>query len=205
MKILIVDDHAVLREGAARLLSTIPGSQIFQAATGHEALALMRKEQPQIVVLDIGLGNSSGLELLQRFKIEDKTVRVVMFTMHTEAAYAVRALRAGALGYVSKSSPASELVTAVKQVAAGERYVDREMANDLAFASAGTDNPLEKLTNREVEILRLLGEGKSLTQIANTFGIAYKTVVNSCGRVKEKLGLERTADLIRVSIESRNR
>lgn len=205
MKILIVDDHAVVREGARRLLATIPDAEIIEAATAQEALASFRKDAPHVVVLDINLTRSSGLELLQRLKAEEKSARVVMFTMHSEPGYAVRALRAGASGYVSKSAPASELVTAVKRVAAGERYVDRDLASELAFAASSPEDPMQKLTNREVEILRLLGDGKSLTEIAGTFGIAYKTVVNTCSRVREKLGLERTIDLVRISIESRNR
>lgn len=205
MKILIVDDHAVLREGVRRLLQSIPGAVVHEAATTHEALAKLRQEQPHVVVLDINLGGSSGLELLTRLKSEQRNVRIVMFTMYSEANYVARALRAGALGYVSKSAPASELVTAIKKVAEGERYIDRDIACDVAFAVPAAEDPMGKLTNREIEILRLLGEGKSLTQIAATFGIAYKTVANSCSRLKEKLGLDRTADLIRFSLESKTR
>jgi len=205
MKILIIDDHAVLREGVRRLLGTIPGAEISEAATTNEALAKLRQDPPHVVVLDINLNGSSGLELLQRLKSEQKNVRVVMFTMYTEPSYIARAIKAGAAGYVSKSAPAGELVTAVRKVAEGERYIDREIASDLYFNRSSADDPLQNLTNREVEILRLLGEGKSLTQIASTFGIAYKTVANSCGRLKEKLGLERTADLIRFSLDTRTR
>ncbi|MEQ1647036.1 MAG: response regulator transcription factor [Hyphomicrobiaceae bacterium] len=205
MKILIIDDHAVLREGVRRLLATIPGAEISEASTTNEALAKLRLDPPHVVILDINLNGSSGLELLQRLKSEQKSVRVVMFTMYTEPSYIARAIKAGAAGYVSKSAPAGELVTAVRKVAEGERYIDREIASDLYFNRSSADDPLQKLTNREVEILRLLGEGKSLTQIASTFGIAYKTVANSCGRLKEKLGLERTADLIRFSLDTRTR
>ena len=94
-------------------------------------------------------------------------------------------------------------MTAVRKIASGDRYLDRSMASELVFSSAMSEDPLHKLSNREVEILRLLGEGKSLAEIAATFGIAYKTVANSCSRLKEKLGVERTADLIRLSVERR--
>jgi DNA-binding NarL/FixJ family response regulator len=204
MKILVVDDHAVVREGVRRLLSSLPNSEIFEASTSADALAIYKSKAPNVVVLDINLDTSSGLELLQRLKSEDKNARIVMFTMHSEPSYAMRALRAGALGYVSKSTPADELIAAVKRVAEGERYIDRELANDLIIAPT-SDDPLSTLSNRELEILRLLGEGKSITEISNFFGIAYKTVANSCSRLKEKLGLERTADLIRLSIENRGR
>lgn len=205
MKILIVDDHAVVREGIRRLLATISGAEIHEAATAHDALNLSRSVNPDVVVLDINLDGSSGLELLRRLKAENAAARIVMFTMHSEPSYAMRALKAGAAGYVSKSAEAGELVTAVKKIASGDRYLDRSMASDLVFSSAFTEDPLHKLSNREVEILRLLGEGKSLAEIAATFGIAYKTVANSCSRLKEKLGVERTADLIRLSVERRIR
>lgn len=199
MKILVVDDHAVVREGVRRLLATISGAEVHEAATSQDALALSRSVNPDVVVLDISLDGSSGLELLRRLKSENAAQRVVMFSMHSEPGYAMRALKAGAAGYVSKSADAGELVTAVKKVAAGDRYLDRSVANDLVF-SASTDDPLRKLSNREVEILRLLGEGKSLGEIASTFGVAYKTIANTCSRLKEKLGVERTADLIRLSV-----
>lgn len=203
MKILVVDDHVVVREGIRRLLGTLPHAEILEAGSAVEALTIFRKENPSLVVLDVHLNSSSGLELLPRLKAEDKNARIVMFTMHAEPSYAARAIRAGAMGYVSKSAGADELIAAIRSVADGDRYVDRELASELVFGpSTGTD-PFEELSNREMEILRLLGEGKSLSQIASTFGIAYKTVANSCTRLKEKLGLERTADLIRVSIQRR--
>lgn len=205
MKILIIDDHAVLREGVRRLISTLPNVEILEAATSHDALAQFKKHQPAITILDVNLGGSSGLELLQRLRSESKSARIIMFTMHTEQTYALRAIRAGAMGYVSKSAPLDELLTAVKRVADGEKYLDRDLASDLAFCPPAANDPMSNLSNREIEILRLLGEGKSLTQIASNFGIAYKTVANSCSRLKTKLGLERTTDLIRVSLESRGR
>lgn len=199
MKILVVDDHAVVREGVRRLLATIPGAEIHEAATSQDAMTLCRSVGPDVIVLDISLDGSSGLELLRRIKVENAAQRVVIFSMHSEPGYAMRALKAGAAGYVSKSAEAGELVTAVRKVAAGDRYLDRSVANELVF-SASTDDPLRKLSNREVEILRLLGEGKSLGEIASTFGVAYKTIANTCSRLKEKLGVERTADLIRLSV-----
>lgn len=205
MKILIIDDHAVVREGVRRLLSSIPRAEIFEAANSHEGLAVFRAQVPDVVVLDINLETSSGLELLKRLKGESKTVKIVMFTMHSEPSYALRALRAGASGYVGKSTPAEELVTAVKRVMEGQRYIDRELANELVLSPVDVEDPMSTLSNREIEILRLLGEGKSISEIAQVFGIAYKTVANSCSRLKEKLGIDRTADLIRLSIESRGR
>jgi two-component system invasion response regulator UvrY len=203
MKVLIVDDHAVVRQGVHRLLSSIPDMTIFEAATAHEALTVVRRECPDVVVLDINLEGASGLELLRRIKIERAASRVLMFSMHSEPIYASRAIKAGASGYVCKSASSNDLVTAVVKIAAGETYLDSAMAGELVLNSVRSEDPLRKLTNREIEILRMLGEGKSLQDIADAIGIAYKTVANSCGRIKEKLDLPRTSDLIRFSIENR--
>jgi two-component system invasion response regulator UvrY len=202
MKILVVDDHAVVREGVRRLLLAIEGVTIIEAETAHEGMTLFRREVPDIVVLDINLKNSSGIELLRRFRIENAAVRVVIFSMYSDVAYATSARRAGAIGYVSKSAPAAEL-NAVKRAARGEPYVDSETARELASAALSPEESLKDLTPRETEILRLLGEGKSLSGIAETLGIAYKTVANTCSKLKEKLGLERTGDLIRLAVENR--
>ena len=203
MKVLVIDDHAVVRQGVQRLLSVLPNIVMFEAATAHEALALARKESPDVVILDINLEGASGLELLRRLRIESPTLRILMFSMHAEPIYANRALKAGAYGYVCKSAGSDELLTAVQRVAEGHRYLDSSMAGELAMSSVRSEDPLRKLTNREIEILRMLGEGKSLQGIAEAIGIAYKTVANSCGRIKEKLDLPRTSDLIRFSIENR--
>jgi two-component system invasion response regulator UvrY len=203
MKVLIVDDHAVVRQGVHRLLSSMPDMTIFEAATAHEALTVVRREGPDVVVLDINLEGASGLELLRRIKIERAASRVLMFSMHSEPIYASRAIKAGASGYVCKSASSNDLVTAVVKIAAGETYLDSAMAGELVLNSVRSEDPLRKLTNREIEILRMLGEGKSLQDIADAIGIAYKTVANSCGRIKEKLDLPRTSDLIRFSIENR--
>ncbi len=201
MKIMLVDDHSVVREGVRRLLSSMEGVELCEAGTGQEALALFRKEHPELVLLDLNLTGIGGLELLRRLLLEDEAVRVVVFSMHAEPIYAARALRLGARGYVSKSAGADELVTAVKRVAEGGRYVEREIADELAFAPLSGEDPLQQLTTREIEILRLLGKGNSLTEIAEAIGVAYKTVANTCSIIKSKLGVERTADLIRVSME----
>lgn len=205
MKVLIVDDHVVVREGVRRLLATFPGIEVVEAANARDALTEFRRSQPALVILDINLDGSSGLEFLQRLRAHSRSARIIMFTMHAEPDYVARAIRAGAMGYVSKSAPADELIDAVRKVQAGEQYIDRELADGLAMAQSRPDDPYLNLTNREVEILRLLGEGKSIAQMAATFGVAYKTVANSCSLLKAKLGLERTADLIRLSLERRDR
>lgn len=200
MKLLIVDDHDIVRQGVRRLLALLPDSDVFEAGTADDGFDTYMREKPAVVVLDINLAGGSGLELLTRVRNADPNARVVMFSMHADPAYANRALRSGALGFVGKSASADELIEAVKAVSTGRRYIDRHLANEMVLNPVEGD-PLGSLTNRETEILRLLGEGKSLNEIANIFGIAYKTVANTCTRLKEKLGVERTADLIRISLE----
>ena len=201
LKILLVDDHSVVRAGVRRLLESIPGTEILEAQTGHETLALFRSEEPDLVLLDLNMEGVGGLELLRRLLLEDKKARVVVFTMHSEPIYAARALKLGAKGYVTKSASADELVAAVRQVADGGHYIEAELASKLAIGQFDGEDPLHQLSTREVEILRLLGDGKSLTAIAETLGVSYKTVANTCSLIKNKLGLQRTADLIRVSLE----
>lgn len=201
LKILLVDDHQVVRAGVRRLLEGIHGSEILEAETGHATLSLFRTEHPDIVLLDLNMEGVGGLELLRRLLLEDKKARVIVFTMHSEPIYAARALKLGAKGYVTKSASADELMAAVKQVSAGGHYIEAELASKLAIGQFDGEDPLHQLSTREVEILRLLGEGKSLTDIAETLGVSYKTVANTCSLIKNKLGLQRTADLIRVSLE----
>ena len=204
MKLLLVDDHVLVRQGVRLLLSAIPRAEIFEAATSYEALAVFRQQSPDVVVLAISLAGASGLELLKRFLIENPNAKVLMLSMHAEAIYAARAVQAGARGYISKGASAEELVTAVLRIAEGKRYVEREIATDLAMKQfSGDGDLLERLTMREIEILRLLGEGKSLSAIASTLGVAYKTVANACSLMKSKLAVERTADLIRMALEMR--
>ena len=204
MKILLVEDHGVVREGVRRLLSLHFDVTIFEAGTVSEALESYHLNKPDLVVLDLNLEGAGGLEFLRRVVSLNSAsgARVIIFSMHAEPAFAVRALKAGARGYVSKSAPVDELVAAVRKVSDGGVYVDREIAALLAANPGGTDDPLQSLNAREVEILRLLGQGKSLTAIAESLGIAYKTVANNCSQMKVKLGVERTADLIRLGLQS---
>lgn len=201
MKILVVDDHTVMRQGIQRLLGAIPDARVEEAGSAREAMLLARHERPDIVVLDINLKETSGLDLLKRMRLEWPGLRVVVFSMYADIVYARTARRLGALGFVSKSADAEELVKAVRHAMRGEVYIDRQTAASLELAPI-PDVAGGKLSNREIEILRLLAEGKSLTGIAETLGVAYKTVANQCTRIKEKLGLDRTADLIRYALEN---
>lgn len=202
MKILIVDDHAVVREGLCRLLSVHFEGGLLEASNIDDGLEIYAREHPSIVILDLNFEGPGGLEMLRRLLGREPSARVVIFSMHHDPVYAVRALKAGAKGYVGKGAPVEELLDAVKAIDAGGQYVDRDLASRIALAQSVPEDPLEALTLREVEILRLLGQGKSLTAIAENLGIAYKTVANICTQMKVKLGLDRTADLIRLAVKT---
>jgi DNA-binding NarL/FixJ family response regulator len=201
MKILIIDDHSVVRAGVRRLLSTITQASMLEASTAEEALPIVREWCPDVILLDLALPRMSGLDLLRCLVEENDRIRVVVFSMHAEPVYAVRALKLGAVGYVSKSACADELLTAVSRVAEGGRYVESEIASELAFTPAHSEDPLRQLSAREIEIIRLLREGLSLTEISHSMGLAYKTIANTCSNLKSKLGLQRKADLIRLTME----
>jgi len=203
MNILLVDDHAIVRAGLRRLLATEVNVSISEAESGQAAFEVCRRDRPDLIILDLNLPGSSGLELLRQLIQLDKSVKILVLSMHSEPVYAARALQAGARGYISKSAGAEEFVEAVRQVGRGQHYVEREIAAELVVAKFSGADPLSQLTAREVDILRLLGEGNTYTQIAAALGISYKTVANLSSVIRAKLAVETTADLIRLSVESR--
>ena len=200
MKILLVDDHAIVRDGVRRLLETSMTAEILEATGAEQALQIVQDEQPDLVLLDLNLDGMGGLEFIPRAMRLNHPVRIIVLSMHAEPAYITQALKAGAMGYVSKAAAPEEIVTAVENVLAGRRYIEQDLKQRLEPAGLTAGDPLDKLTLRELEILRLLGRGESLAAIAESLGVAYKTVANTCTQMKHKLGLERTADLIRVAL-----
>jgi DNA-binding NarL/FixJ family response regulator len=201
MQILIVDDHPVVRAGLRRLLATEAGCEIREAADGREALSLFKAHRPAVVVLDLNLPGIGGLETIARLRSADPGARVLVLSMHDDPIHVTRALRAGAAGYVSKSAAPEEIITAVRRVANGHTYLEHEIAEELAFSNLREQSPLQDLSSRDLEILRLLASGRSLPQIADTLGISYKTAANNCSQIKGKLGASGTADLVRIAIQ----
>jgi two-component system invasion response regulator UvrY len=199
VKILVVDDHLVVREGIVRLLtSAFPGVDLETAADVDAALRAYGKDHVDLVILDINLGSGNGFSLLKDLFARNERVRVLVFSMHSETGYVLRALHLGARAYVSKSAPADELIAAIRAVMASSRYVESRIAADLAEGADVLETP--QLTEREADILRQLGQGKSVRDIAAESGRSYKTISNSCGTIKAKLGLRRSLDLVRVSM-----
>jgi two-component system invasion response regulator UvrY len=200
MKILLVDDHVIVRSGLRSLLASVADTQISEAATGREALQRLRQDRPDLVLLDLKLPGIGGLELLRRMLLEDRTTRILVLSMHAEPLYAARAMQLGARGYLSKNASAEELLTAVRRVVEDGRYIESDIAQELALQTIVSGHGLQDLTERDLEIIRLLADGMSLGEIADALGIGYKTVANACTQIKAKLGVTRTNDLIRMAM-----
>jgi DNA-binding NarL/FixJ family response regulator len=201
MRVLVVDDHPIVRAGLRRLLAAEPGTEITEAASGQEAVSVFRDTRPDIVLLDLNLPGISGMEVLGRLLIEDPKARVLVISLYDNPIYVARILEAGARGYISKNTPPEQILEAVRRVAAGRTYIEPEVAQELALGHVRpAAHPLSQLSSRDVEILRLLADGRSLTEIADAIGVSYKTVANQCSQLKAKLATPRTADLIRLAL-----
>ena len=204
IKILIVDDHTVVREGLKRILYTYDDITIVgEAAHAPGALAELRSRQVDLLLLDVSLPGRTGLELLKTIKVDYPRLAVLILSAYTEDQYALRALRDGADGYLNKESAPELLVTAIRKVAAGGKYVSPAMAERLAQAiSVPADKPVhESLSERELVVLRMIAMGKSLNQIAESLHISPKTVSTYRTRIIEKTGLKTNAELIRYLLE----
>src|SRR3984957_7235246 len=202
MRILIVDDHPIVASGCRALLAGKPDITVLEAADAESGEAAFVAELPDICVLDINLPGVSGFELARRILARDGTARLLMFSMNDDPIFAARAIEAGAKGYVSKSGDPGDLVEAIGKVADGGVFLPSAIAQGIAFAGPGlAENPLTKLTQSEIETLRLLGTGKSLSEIAWLVHSSYKTIANSSSIMRQKLGLRSSAELLRFAIE----
>jgi two-component system, NarL family, invasion response regulator UvrY len=203
INILLVDDHAIVREGYRALLAKQPGLQVVaEAGDGARAYNLFKQFQPDLTITDISLPGSSGLELIARIKQRQADAKILVFSMHQNPGFAARALRAGALGYVTKSSPPEELLRAIREVHAGRHLLSADIALALALEKLGGERiALETLTVREFEILRLLVDGQSNEEIARILNISPKTVGNCHYLIKRKLGVASDIELTRLAIK----
>lgn len=205
MRVLCVDDHAIFRQGVKQiLLQHDRQTKIGEAATAEQAMQLVRESRWDVAILDLSLPDRSGLHLLTELKLEQPELPVLILSMHADDEYALRALRNGASGYVTKESAPEELITAIQKVTHGGRYMTPALAEKVAFAAASpshAEKPHHALSERENEVLRLIGAGKSLKEIAATLSLSVKSVGTYRARVLEKMGMSTNADLIRYVIE----
>jgi two-component system, NarL family, invasion response regulator UvrY len=203
MRVLIVDDHRIVASGCRALFADDPGIVILEASDAESGERVFVDQQPDICVLDINLPTVSGFELARRILARDRSAGIIMFSMNDDPIFAARAIEIGAKGYVSKAGDPCDLVEAIREVGKGGTYLPPAIARSIAFAGpAFAKSPLSKLTSREMEILRLLSAGKSLSEIAWLVHSSYKTVANTSSIMRQKLGVRSSAELVRLAIES---
>jgi two-component system invasion response regulator UvrY len=202
-RILMADDHELVRRGLRQLLAeSLPKAEIAEASDARQTLDFARKQEYDIVLLDINLPDRNGIEVLQDLKQLKPQLPVVMLTAFPEKDYAVRAFKLGAAGYVSKQSAASELITAIGKVLAGGRYITSTLAEALASTVAGESpaEPHEALSNRELQVLRKVAQGKPLKEIAAELSLSEKTVGTYRMRISQKLGLSTNVEIARYAL-----
>jgi two-component system, NarL family, invasion response regulator UvrY len=205
MKILICDDHKIVREGLRQILQQLQGmSLIEEAGDGNEALIILKKDVFDIVLLDISLPDRSGLEILQSIKTKWPSTNVLMLSMHPQEQYAIRALKLGASGYLTKDTASEELLLAVKQVSVGGKYISQSLAESLTLhLNKDTDRQKhEILSGREFDIMIKIANGKSLQEIGNELCISDKTVSTYRSRIMKKMELSKNTDLARYCLEN---
>ncbi|MBI2752446.1 MAG: response regulator transcription factor [Betaproteobacteria bacterium] len=205
IRVLIADDHTLVREGLRQLLAATVDIQVAgEAANGDEALALVKANDFDLAVVDLSMPGLSGIDLIKRLKTEKPALRILVLSMHGEQQYAARALKAGASGYVTKDSASEQLVAAVRKVAGGGVQISEAAAAQLVGAAhAGEAAPHTLLSDREFEIFRLLVAGKGLSEIAAKLHLSVKTVSTHKTRLLHKMGMESTVDLVRYALEKK--
>ena len=204
-KILLVDDHAIVREGYRSVLHKQAGLQVCgEADEGSDAYRLFKETRPDLVIMDLSMPGIGGVEVIRRIRQLDPTARILVFTMHQNAAFAIQAIRAGARGYVTKSSPPAALVRAVFDIFAGRIALSADIDHELALSRLGHEKmAVEDLTAREFEVLRLLLAEKTTAQIAAALSISARTVANHHSLIKTKLGVSSDIELVRLALRQR--
>lgn len=201
IRVLLVDDHAVVRAGYRMLLEQAGMDVIAEADSGENACRLYAELQPDVVIMDLSLPGISGLEAVRRIVARDAKARILVFSMHDDPVFIDQAVNAGARGYITKRSAAEVMVEALRTIAGGKVYIEPGLAQELAFRKIReNDSPFAVLTTREFEICTLLAQGRNTSEIAKRLSISYKTVANYSTQIKGKLGVGTTAELARLAI-----
>ena len=205
-RLLVVDDHSVVRYGLGQLIHAEPDLEICGEASGvHEALGMIQKLDPNMVIIDLSLKDGSGIELIKQIRAHHNGVRMLVWSMHDEFLFAERALRAGAMGYVCKDEPIQMVVEAIRQVLNGKIHLSDRIADRLLVHMASGDqdggrNSLEQLSNRELEVFELIGRGHTRGQIAQNLHLSVKTIESHQENIKRKLFLSTNQELFRRAV-----
>jgi len=207
--ILLVDDHPVLRRGVAELINGEDDLEVIgEVGSMPEVFAMVAKLKPALVVVDVSLDGNNGIELMKQLSFRDANLKMLAYSMHDEQIYAERALRAGAKGYVMKQTPPEHLLSAIRVVLKGKIYLSNQMSDRLLGKLVGagtsatpTESPIDKLSDRELEVLQLMGKGLTTSQIADKLCLSVKTVETYREHLKQKLNLQSGPELLRYAIE----
>jgi DNA-binding NarL/FixJ family response regulator len=204
LKILIADDHPVVRRGLKQIIAETADMAVAdEATTGWEVLSKVKTGNYDVVVLDITMPGKDGMEVLAQLRYEKPGLPVLMLSMHPEEQFAVRALRAGASGYLTKESAQDELVAAIREVSRGAKYVSSSLAERLASViQRGERLPHETLSDREWEVMRLLASGKTVTEIARALSLSVKTISTYRSRILQKMRMKNNAELTRYALDN---
>jgi DNA-binding NarL/FixJ family response regulator len=201
VKILIIDDHPLLRSGLGRLFAIEFGATIFEAATAAEGLHQFDRAKPDITVLDLNLPDQGGLSVLRRIREDEPEARVIILSMHDDALSAAACLRGGAIAYLSKSAEPTLILEAVRKALQGQHYLQPTIAQDLAIQQVThPDDPIRSLGAQDMEMLRLILAGKRLDQIAQSLGLAEKTIANRKTALRAKLNVANDVELVKVAL-----
>ena len=204
IRIVIADDHAIVREGLKRIVSSVDDMQVTgEAADGTEVMQRVRELSFDVLMLDLSMPGRSGMELIKLVHAEKPKLRILVLSMHQELQYAVRAIKSGASGYLTKESAPSLLEQAIRKLAGGGAFISAEVAEQLALGAmpGGEGLPHENLSNREFEVLRTLVEGTSVTDIALRLKLSVKTVSSHKANLMQKMGLVNQSELIRYALK----
>jgi len=205
IKIIIVDDHRIVREGLKQIISdTSDMSVVDEASNGQEAINKIRNNDFDVMLLDISMPGRSGLEILKEIKNELPKLSILILTMHPEEQYAVRVLRAGASGYLTKESAPDELIEAIRKVSDGGKYISSTLAEKLAFnLEVDTGKPFHQtLSDREFEVMCMISSGKTVTEIADEMSLSVKTISTYRTRILDKMRMKTNAELTYYSIKN---
>jgi two-component system, NarL family, invasion response regulator UvrY len=204
IKVLVIEDHPIVRDGCLRIFARRPDIEALEANSAEAGRGLNRDFAPDIVVLDINLPDANGLDLITLLLVDNPGTKIIVFSMYEAASFVTHALEKGALGYITKSDDPASILAAIDKVRAGTVYLGRAVAQNLALYNLEAANsPLRELSDRERQVLGLLGDGKSLTEISSDLTIGYKTAANLVSAIKQKLAISTSSALIKFAVEQR--
>jgi two-component system, NarL family, invasion response regulator UvrY len=204
LKILVADDHTIVREGLKQILGEVPDMIVAgEASDGASTLHKIREDRYDLVLLDIAMPGINGLDVLKQLKAEEPDVPVLMLSMYPEEQYAVRTLKAGASGYLTKESAPNELIAAIRKVCSGGKYITSSLAEKLAYClDTNSDKPIhERLSDREFQVVRMIASGKTVTEIADVLSLSAKTISTNRHRALIKMGMKTNAEITYYAIK----